>query len=163
MLSPTLLVIEDSTEDVALMLSALDKILPRDQVLVLPSGEEALDYLFTSDQRPALGNGSPLRAVILDLNLPGISGLEVLKRIRSQPGTHILPVIVLSASVEQRDIRAAARAGANSYVRKSLDHSRLAEAIQTMARYWLELNVNPFAVSAPQPASPRQPWLAPRA
>ncbi|MDD5295366.1 MAG: response regulator [Rhodocyclaceae bacterium] len=161
---PTLLLIEDSDEDVALILSALEKILPRDQVLVVQSGEAALDYLFPSDERPVPEHGVGLRLVLLDLNLPEISGLEVLRRIRSGVGTVLLPVVVLSASVEQRDVRSATQAGANSYVRKSLDHARLGEAIQALVRYWLELNVSPVVPNATQAAMPpRHPWPCPTA
>ncbi len=83
------------------------------------------------------------RLVLLDLNLPRISGLEVLRQIRATEATRLLPVIVLSASVEQRDVRAAVQRGANSYMRKSLDFVKLSESMALLARYWLELNIPP--------------------
>jgi CheY-like chemotaxis protein len=160
MSNPILLLIEDSAEDVDLILSALEKILAREQVRVMPSGEAALDYL-TSEERPVPGNSTTLRVVLLDLNLPGMPGLEVLRRIRSGPGTGLLPVIALSSSVDQQDVRAAVQAGANSYVRKSVDRTRLAEAMQTLMRYWLDLNVGPVVPNGAQVAIPQESWPCP--
>jgi len=156
--SPMLLLIEDSVEDVDLILSSLERILAREQVLVMPSGEAALDYLLGTDERPASGTSASLRAVLLDLNLPEMSGLEVLRRIRSEPGLGLLPIIAISSSVDQQDVRAAVQAGANSYVRKSLDHARLAEAMRTLVGYWLELNVGPPSLNSSQATALRLPW-----
>ena len=147
MASPLLMLVEDSAEDVRLIVSALDKQIPADQIVVCDSGEKALDYLLGGDDRPVLSVGAlpaPLpQLILLDLNLPKMGGIEVLRRIRSEASTRLLPVVVLSASVEQRDISSASRAGANSYIRKSLDHGRLADNVQILARYWLGLNVSP--------------------
>lgn len=158
MSGPTLLLIEDSAEDVELILSALERILTREQVLVMASGEEALDYLLTCEERPAPGGRASLRVVLLGLNLPGMTGLEVLRHIRSGPSTGLLPVIALSSSVNQQDVRAAVQAGANSYVRKSVDRTRLTEAIQTLVRYWLDLNVGPPSLNSSQAFAFRLPW-----
>ncbi len=147
MASPILLLVEDSVEDVQLIVSALEKVIPAELIAVCDSGEKAVDYLLGGEERPPLPEGTlPLALpllILLDLNLPRMGGLEVLQRIRSDPATSLLPVVVLSASVEQRDIQAAMLAGANSYMRKSLDHGRLAEHVRLAARYWLELNIGP--------------------
>ena len=147
MASLILLLVEDSVEDVRLIVSALGKVIPADQIMVCETGEKAVDYLLGGDERPPLAAGVPPqglpRLVMLDLNLPRMGGFEVLRRIRAHAATRLLPVVVLSASVEQRDIRAANRAGANSYMRKSLDHGKLADDVQSLARYWLELNIGP--------------------
>jgi two-component system response regulator len=157
MSGPTLLLIENSAEDADLNLSALERIVARDQILVMPSGEEALDYLLGTDERPVPGGNAPLRVVLLGLNLPGMPCLEVLRHLRSVPGTGLLPVIVLSSSVDQQDVRAAIQAGANSYVRKSVDRTRLTEAMQTLARYWLDLNVAPPSLTSSQVTALRPP------
>lgn len=137
----TLLVIEDSTEDVGLILSATDTLLPREHAVVADTGEAAVDYLFGTD-----GNGMAAavpKLVLLDMHLPGISGLEVLRLIRSSPSHSLVPVIAFSASVDPADVRAATLAGANSYIRKSLDHARLSDAVKAVVQYWLELNIAP--------------------
>ena len=85
------------------------------------------------------------RVVLLDLNLPRVSGLDVLRELRANAETRLLPVAILSASVEQRDIRAAMQAGANTYIRKSLDYAKLQESMLLLARYWLDLNIQPYA------------------
>lgn len=147
--SPVLLLVEDSVEDAALIVSALEDVIPAGQIKICGTGEEALDYLLQDDERPARslsGRSSSLpQIVLLDLNLPRMSGLQVLQGIRADDRTRLLPVIVLSASVEQKDVRTATQAGANSFIRKSQDHARLADAIQVLAHYWLELNIAPPA------------------
>lgn len=143
MASPALLLVEDSPEDVELILHSLRNTLSRDNIAVAYSGEEALDYLFGRGAHAGRNLSEQPRAVILDLNLPRISGLEVLRQIRGHPATRLLPVVVVSASVEPKDIRAATKVGANSYVRKSLDYARLNESMMLLARYWLDLNIEP--------------------
>ncbi len=143
MSSHALLLVDDSPEDIQLILHALQKVLPRDQVAVSDSGEDALDYLFARKKYAARDVGEQPRVVLLDLNLPRLPGLEVLRHIRANEHTHMLPVVVFSASVEQRDIRAAMSAGANSYIRKSLDFAKLSESIELLARYWMGLNIGP--------------------
>ncbi len=139
----TLLLIEDNPDDIELVLGIITKLLPPDQIAHFNNGVDALDYLFC---RGAYADRSPLeqpRLVLLDLVLPRLSGLEVLREIRADQDTRLLPVVVLSASTEQKDIRAAAQLGANSYVAKSTDFSRLAGALDLLARYWLDLNIPP--------------------
>lgn len=140
---PLLLLVEDSPEDVELILHSLRAVMPREQVAVANSGEEALDYLFARNSHAGRNPNEQPCAILLDLNLPRVSGLEVLRQIRAHAATRLLPVVILSASVEQRDIRAAIRQGANSYVRKSLDYARLTESMALLARYWTELNIEP--------------------
>lgn len=143
MVAPALLLVEDSAEDAALIISALQQALPANQIVVCESGEAALDFLHVRGayaHRPA----HELPALILlDLNLPGMSGFEVLRELRNSPRTRLLPVIVFSASVEQVDVSRATELGANSYVRKSLDFAKLAENLDLLARYWLGLNIAP--------------------
>lgn len=142
--SKSLLLVDDSPEDVQLVLHALRKVVPRGDIAVCNSGESALSFL-DAEETNAPGHIHSLpRLVLMDLNLPRISGLDVLRNIRSKAETRLLPVAILSASVEQRDIRAAMGAGANTYVRKSLDYAKLQESMLLLARYWLELNIQPY-------------------
>ncbi len=145
---PTLLLVEDSPEDAALISAALRRSLSANPIEVCDSGEAALDFLHARGEyshRPA----HELPALILlDLNLPRMSGFDVLRELRKSPRTRLLPVIVLSASVERVDVTLACELGANSYVRKSLDYVRLAENLDLLARYWLGLNIAP--VSSPR-------------
>lgn len=139
----SLLLIEDNPDDIELILGILTKLVPPDQIAHVNNGVDALDYLFC---RGAYADRSPLeppRLVLLDLLLPRLSGLEVLREIRSAQSTRLIPVVVLSASTEQKDIRTAAQLGANSYVTKPADFSRLASALDLLARYWLDLNIPP--------------------
>lgn len=145
MSSHPLLLIDDSPEDVQLILHALRTVLPRDHVTICNSGEEALDYLYTRKAHAGRDTRILPRLVLLDLNLPRVTGLDVLREIRAKAETRLLPVAILSASVEQRDIRAAMQTGANTYVRKSLDYAKLHESMMLLARYWLELNIEPQA------------------
>lgn len=140
-----LLLVDDSPEDVQLVLHALRGVLPTDQVAVCHSGEDALDYLFARGAHAQQQNRSQPRLILLDLILPRMSGLKVLQQIRANTATRLLPVVIVSASVEQRDIRAAMAAGASSYIRKSLDYAKLNESMVLLARYWLELNIEPPA------------------
>jgi len=139
----TILLAEDSAEDVRLILAALQPIIPADQVALCADGVDALDYLFARNSHAARDNLALPKIVLLDLNLPKINGLEVLRQLRETPRTRLLPVLMLSASAEQSDVRTAAQFGANSYVRKPLDYARLRETIELISDYWLNLNIPP--------------------
>lgn len=138
-----LLLVDDSPEDVQLILRALHRVVPADDVAVCTDGQEALDYLFAEGSHAGRNANEQPKVIVLDLNLPRVSGIEVLRRLRAAQATRLLPVVILSASVEQKDVRAAAQLGANSYVRKSLDYAKLSETMTLLARYWLELNIAP--------------------
>lgn len=138
-----LMLAEDSPEDTRLILHALRPVIQEDMVALCCDGVEALDYLLArNDFAHRSGDDLPSVALI-DLNLPKINGLEVLRELRENPRTRLLPVVILSASSEQRDARAAALLGANSYVRKPLDFVRLRETVELLGRYWLDLNIPP--------------------
>ncbi|WP_018411813.1 response regulator [Methyloversatilis thermotolerans] len=141
--SHALLLIEDVPEDVKLIMSALNKIVPPEQIQVAASGEEGLDYLFGRGAFAGRDTRYQPALVMLDLSLPRIDGLEVLRQIRAEAQTRVLPVVIVSASSQQKDIRTAAQLGANSFVRKSLDFVSLSETLTLLARYWLELNIPP--------------------
>jgi two-component system response regulator len=109
-------------------------------VLVCSDGEDALDYLFARGKHQSRGSTEQPRLVLLDLNLPKINGLEVLKEIRAHPALATLPVVMLTSSSRRNDLEAAYKAGANSYLIKSVDFLRFKRDIEQMGRYWLGIN-----------------------
>lgn len=130
-----ILLIEDNPKDEALTLRALKKNNIGNEVVVARDGAEAVERLFGA------GNQAPLpQLVLLDLKLPKVDGLEVLKRIRAEERTRLLPVVILTSSVEERDLIEGYRLGANSYVRKPVDFVEFAEAVRQLGLYWLILN-----------------------
>ncbi|HMM70814.1 MAG TPA: response regulator [Rhodocyclaceae bacterium] len=149
MAAHALLLVEDSPDDVSLIVSAISSVIPGDQIAVIRTGDEVFDYLFGRGKYLGRDIRQQPRLVLLDLNLPSISGLDVLRRLRAEPRTRCLPVVVLSASSEHRHIRAAAQIGANSYVRKSHDYTRFHDTLQLLSRYWLEFNVPPPVSETP--------------
>ena len=136
----TILLVEDDPDDVTLMLRAFQKVnLPND-VIVTRDGTEALAYLLGSAIKPGNGLSQLPSLVLLDLNLPTMNGLEVLKRLRQHERTRLLPVVVLTTSDSERDIQEAYGAGANSYIRKPIDHLQFLESVRQLGLYWLLLN-----------------------
>ncbi len=137
------LLVEDNPDDVDLTIRAFEKNNIRNEVVVARDGEEALDYLFA-----ACANGGRTRAtmpkvVLLDLKLPKLDGIEVLRRLRAREGTRRLPVVVLTSSNEQRDIVAAYDSGANGFVRKPITFPDLVKAVGGLGLYWLQVNEPP--------------------
>jgi two-component system response regulator len=137
-----ILLVEDNPDDEALTLRSLSKSKILNNVVVARDGVEAPDYLFGTG--PFEGRDSILpQLVLLDLKLPKIDGLKVLKRIRSDPLTKFLPVVILTSSDEERDLVESYELGANSYVCKPVDFSRFADAVRQLELYWLVLNQSP--------------------
>lgn len=133
---PTILLVEDNQDDELLTIRALQKSRVANRVVVARDGAEALDYL----QGP--GNELP-HLVLLDLKLPKVDGVEVLRAIRSERRTRTLPVVVLTTSDEERDRARTYELGVNSYIRKPVESSRFAEAVEEVGLYWLVLNMPP--------------------
>lgn len=138
-----ILLVEDNPDDEALALRALKKNNVCDEVVVARDGAEALDYLL-GEETPADAHVMP-QLVLLDLKLPKINGLEVLRRLRADERTRLLPVVILTSSKEQRDLVAGYGYGANSYVRKPVDFTRFSQVVQQLKLYWLDLNESPLA------------------
>ncbi|HEY6549110.1 MAG TPA: response regulator [Vicinamibacteria bacterium] len=130
----TILLVEDNPDDVELTLRALRKSEVRCQVDVATDGAAALDYLLGQPERPLPA------FVLLDLKLPKVSGHEVLARIRSEPRTRLLPVVILTSSRERQDLERCYALGANSYVRKPVDSDAFMSAARQLGVYWLEVN-----------------------
>ena len=129
-----ILLVEDNPDDELLTLRALKKNNILNRVTVARDGAEALEYLFASS------DVTPPGLILLDLKLPKVNGLEVLRRIRADERTQVIPVVVLTSSKLEDDILASYRCGANAYVRKPVKFSEFAEAVSTLGIFWLLLN-----------------------
>lgn len=142
----TILLVEDNRDDEELALRAFRKNNICNDIVVARDGAEALEFLLGTvvpgEPHKARGKVHPI-FVLLDLKLPKIDGLEVLRRIRSNKETALMPVVVLTTSSEEKDILQSYRLGTNSYVRKPLDFTEFVETMRQLARYWLHLNEPP--------------------
>ncbi|MGB1476935.1 response regulator [Marinobacter salsuginis] len=140
----SILVIEDNPDDQILTVRALKSASVDSPVIVLEDGEEALKYLFgDGDQRSR--NVESVGVVLLDVKLPKVGGLEVLRHLRSSPSTQWLPVIMVTSSDEPADLLEAYRLGANSFITKPIDYREFVEQMTLLARYWLQVNRVPNA------------------
>ncbi len=143
MQNKTILLVEDNPDDEALTLRALKKNNIMNEVVVAHDGAEALDYLFF---RGAHANRDPRAQpalTLLDLKLPKVDGLEVLRQIRANPSTQLMPVVILTSSREEQDLINGYRLGANSYIRKPVDFAQFMDAVRNLGLYWLVLNEPP--------------------
>jgi two-component system response regulator len=139
------LLVEDNPDDEALTLRAFDKSNIHNKVVVKRDGAEALAYLFPGEgdggDSDDVGEGAPAPALILlDLNLPKVGGLEVLRRMRADERTQMIPVVVLTSSKLEEDVLVSYRNGANAYVRKPVKFSEFTEAVKALGVFWLLLN-----------------------
>ena len=139
----TILLVEDNPDDEALTLRALAKNNIMNDVIVAHDGIEALDYLFGTGLYEGRDTLSQPQLVLLDLKLPRIDGLEVLLRLRSDPRTQLLPVVILTSSKEDQDMIRSYSRGANSYIQKPVDFTQFTEAVRQLGLYWLVLNEAP--------------------
>ena len=137
-----ILLVEDDPHDLELTLRSLRKARLANHIQVARDGVEALEFVFGSNDSPELPNGTP-RVVLLDLKLPRVDGLEVLRRIKGDPRTRHVPVVVLTSSSEQRDLIESYHLGVNSYIVKPVNFDRFAEAVQELGMYWLLMNQAP--------------------
>lgn len=140
----TIVLVEDNADDRDLTLRALRKNQIQNRVLVCADGVEALDLLLR--RGPGLDADERLPAlVLLDLKLPKVDGLQVLKALREHPRTRLLPVVILTSSKEEQDLIASYSLGANSYIRKPVDFNSFLDAVRQLGLYWLVLNEQPPA------------------
>ena len=143
MRSKVILLVEDNPDDVALALRAFKKNNIVNDVKVIGDGEEALDFLFARGIYAERVHEPLPEVVLLDLKLPKVEGLEVLRQIRACNRTRLLPVVILTSSREERDVVAGYSLGCNSYIQKPVDFSQFAEAVRQLGMYWLVLNEAP--------------------
>jgi CheY-like chemotaxis protein len=141
--SVEILLVEDNPNDVELTLHALKKNNLANHIEIVRDGAEALDFLFCRGVFAERDMESGPKVVLLDLKLPKVDGLEVLKQIRSDPRTKAIPVVVLTSSREERDIADSYNLGVNSYVAKPVDFEQFTEAVRQLGLYWLLLNQPP--------------------
>ena len=138
-----ILLVEDNPADVTLTLRALKKANIVNGVVVARDGIEALDYLFAKGQYAERDKKELPIVVLLDLKLPKVDGIEVLKQVRNNPLTKLLPVVILTSSKEESDVQKCYEYNCNSYVRKPVDFNQFAEAVKQLGLYWLVLNEPP--------------------
>lgn len=138
-----ILLVEDNPDDVELTLRALNKHNISNEVVVARDGAEALDYLFATGSYSHRDVKNMPAVVLLDLKLPKVDGMEVLRRIRADERTRLQPVVILTSSKEERDVINSYELGANSYVRKPVDFVQFSEAVRNLGLYWLILNEPP--------------------
>lgn len=143
-----ILLVEDNPDDEALTIRALNKNNIGNAVVVARDGAEAIDYLFGTGKFAGRDMKIMPAIVLLDLKLPKLDGLEVLKRLRAHEPTKLLPVVILTSSKEEQDLISGYSLGANSYIRKPVDFTQFVEAVRQLGLYWLVLNEAP-----PKPAS----------
>jgi len=139
-----ILLVEDNPDDEVLTVRALKKNNILNDMVVARDGAEALDYLFGAGSYADRDMTVMPQLILLDLKLPKIDGLEVLRRVRGDERTRLLPVVVLTSSSEEQDVIESYRLGANSYIRKPVDFTQFTAAINNLDLYWLVLNVSPI-------------------
>lgn len=135
-----ILLVEDSPDDVAFLVRTFKKADLMARLHVVADGKEALDYIFRTGAYASRPNGNQPKVIFLDMKMPKVGGLEVLRRLKSDPATQSIPIVALSSSKEERDLAESYRHGVNSYIVKPMDFDEFAKTIRLMGQYWLELN-----------------------
>jgi two-component system, response regulator len=137
-----ILLVEDNPDDVELTLRALKKSNILNEVIVARDGQQALDYMFGAGEYAGQHNPVP-KLILLDLKMPRVDGIEVLRALRTESRTCFVPVVILTSSTEEQDLMRCYQLGANSYVHKPVDFSEFTDATRALGLYWLALNVIP--------------------
>jgi two-component system response regulator len=138
-----ILLVEDNSDDVEITLRAFRKSNVLSEIVVVRDGVEALDYMFAAGPRGEGTTKAQPDVILLDLKLPKVGGLEVLRRLRGEERTRRVPVIVLTSSNEEKDIQSSYDLGANSFVRKPVDFTQFVEVARQIGEYWLVINESP--------------------
>jgi two-component system response regulator len=138
-----ILLVEDDPDDIELALHALKENNLTNRIQVVRDGAEALEYIFSSGSYAERDTSHPPKVILLDLKLPKVDGKEVLRRVKSDPRTRSIPVVVLTSSREERDIVDSYQLGVNSYITKPVDFEQFTEAVRQLGLYWLLLNQPP--------------------
>jgi two-component system response regulator len=143
-----ILLVEDNQDDMDLALHALKREKLANHIFVARDGEEALDFLFCRGAFAHRSFEHPPKLVLLDLKLPKVDGMEVLKQVKSDPRTKTIPVVIMTSSKEERDLVASYHLGANSYIQKPVDFEQFRETVKTVGLYWLVINQPPVVESS---------------
>jgi two-component system, response regulator len=143
MRTKTILLVEDNPSDVELTIRAFEKGRITNELVIAEDGQEALDYLFRAGKHKDRPSGDMPTLILLDLKLPKVDGLEVLRRVRSSETTRRLPVVILTSSKEEHDVATSYDLGVNSYIRKPVDFHQFADAVKHLGLYWLVINEPP--------------------
>jgi two-component system response regulator len=141
--SRIILLVEDNANDVKLTMRAFEKSNVSNEIVVVGDGEEAIDYLFATGRHAGRDPTVMPEVILLDMKLPKLDGLGVLKRLRADERTRRLPVVMLTSSKEERDVTSSYNLGANSFVRKPVDFAEFIDAARHLGLYWLEMNEPP--------------------
>jgi len=139
----SILLVEDNVDDLELTLHALRSNKLANNIEVARDGEEALDFLFCRGRFTGRTKGSQPSLVLLDLKLPKVDGLEVLREMRNNPATRTIPVVILTSSKEEKDLMTGYQLGVNSYIQKPVDFSQFRETVRQLGLYWLVVNQAP--------------------
>jgi two-component system response regulator len=145
-----ILLVEDNQDDMDLALDALRRGDLANNIYVVRDGEEALDFLFCRGAFAQRSFDHPPKLVLLDLKLPKVDGMEVLKQAKSDPRTRTIPVVIMTSSKEERDLVAGYNLGANSYIQKPVDFDQFRETVKSVGLYWVVINQAPVAQDSRQ-------------
>jgi CheY-like chemotaxis protein len=149
-----ILLVEDNENDVALALHSLRQGKLANHIFVVRDGEEALDFLFCRGAFSARSFDHPPKLILLDLKLPKVDGLQVLKQVKGDDRTKTIPTVIMTSSKEERDLVEGYNLGANSYIQKPVDFEQFRSTIKTLGLYWLVVNQPPVN----QTQATHQPW-----
>lgn len=152
-----ILLVEDSQDDIDLTLHTLRQEKLANHIFVVRDGEEALDFLFCSGRYTDRNAERMPRLVLLDLKLPKVDGMEVLRQLRADQRTHLLPVVIMTSSKEERDVANSYHLGVNSYIQKPMDFDQFRQTVKTVGMYWLLINQPAVPHSLKKPAEQVKP------
>jgi CheY-like chemotaxis protein len=144
-----ILLVEDSKDDIDLALHALRQGKLANSIFAVRDGEEALDFLFCRGAYAERSFDHPPKVVLLDLKMPKLDGLQVLKQVKSDPRTKAIPVVIMTSSKEERDIIEGYNSGVNSFIQKPVDFEQFRSTVKTLGMYWLVVNQAPVNHEAP--------------
>ena len=141
--STEILLVEDSPDDASFFIHTLVKAGLAAHLRVLPNGAEALDFIFCTGAHTQRSPANLPKVIVLDLKIPKLNGLELLRRLKADPLTRTIPVVVFSSSREERDLLESYELGVNSYLVKPMDFAEFSESVRVLGQYWLEFNQTP--------------------